>query len=204
MSKDFTTILKGKKAIIVELDDVLFPVKDYDLQVYYLFAQFLEMSGEEPASAMMDFLKSQTVLAGRDEMFDRLNEAFDYVGKYRTNFDRLYKTARLPLKLFMYQSMFDFLASAVKCDIPVFLVTEGDAETELNKIKQLNWLGLEKNIKIFFADAQDQPFKELISNLLVDNNLSPQDTLMISKNKRKFLASKFVDLTYILSTDINN
>ena len=34
--------INTKQAFVFGLDDVLYPVKDYQLQVYYLFAQFIE------------------------------------------------------------------------------------------------------------------------------------------------------------------
>ena len=40
----YTDIDARKKAFVFELDNVLYPEKDYLLQVYYLFASFLEYS----------------------------------------------------------------------------------------------------------------------------------------------------------------
>ncbi|MET4082539.1 FMN phosphatase YigB (HAD superfamily) [Pedobacter sp. UYP30] len=199
---DITSLLTDKKAIIVELDDVLFPKKDYDLQIYYLFAQFLEMAGEHSAGEIVEFIKEQDNWDDENSIFDRLAQKFDFVKKYKANFDRLYKTARLPLKLFLYQKMCDFLSLAVERGIPIFLVTDGDPETQLNKIKQINWLGLEKNVRIFFADGLEQPIYKVLANLLEDNNLLASEALSVSKNKLVYSRSNSLNLTYVSITEI--
>lgn len=201
---DISSLLKDKNAIIVELDNVLFPKKDYDLQVYYLFSQFLEMAGENSAVEIIDFIKETNHLDNEIDVFNKLSERFDFVKKYKVNFYRLYKTARLPLKLFMYQKMFDFLNFGIQNGIQVFIVTTGDPETQLNKIKQINWLGIEKNIRIFLADEPGQSNLELIAKLLKDNNLLALQSLFVSKNKLVYPASNLVDLPYILATEIND
>ena len=199
---DATGLLKDKKAIIVELDDVLFPKKDYDLQVYYLFAQFLEMTGEHSAADIVQFLKKQEDWASQGDNFEKLVEKFDFVGKYRLNFDRLYKTARLPLKLFMYQKMLDFLNVAISSGTQIFVVTSGDPATQFNKIKQINWQGLEQYVKLFFIEEYRQTFFSVVANLLEDNNLLASQTLTISKNKLVYPPSNFLNLPYILITEI--
>ena len=199
---DVTWLLKDKKAIIVELDDVLFPKKDYDLQVYYLFAQFLEMTGEQSAADIVQFLKKQEDWASEEENFEKLLRKFDFVGKYRSNFDRLYKTARLPLKLFMYQKMLDFLSVAISNGTQIFVVTSGDPETQLNKIKQINWQGLEQYIKVFFIEEHRQTFFSVVDNLLEDYNLLVSQTLTISKNKLVYPPSNSLNLPYVLITEI--
>ena len=49
----------NKKAFIFELDNVLFPERDYLLQVYYLFANFIEFTETVPSSTeLTNFLKT--------------------------------------------------------------------------------------------------------------------------------------------------
>ena len=48
---NYTNIPASKKAFIFELDNVLYPEKDYLLQVYYLFASFLEYTEAFPPAA---------------------------------------------------------------------------------------------------------------------------------------------------------
>lgn len=44
---DAYELVKDKQIVIFELDNVLYPEKDYLLQVYYLFAQFIEYSEQK-------------------------------------------------------------------------------------------------------------------------------------------------------------
>lgn len=201
---DFKEILKTKKAIFVELDDVLFPEKDYDLQVFYLFAQFVELTEQISAKPIIEFLQQQYELCGGEDVFDKLIQKFDFLAKYQVHFNRLFKTARLPLKLFMYQNMLSFLTLAVDNKAQVFLVTEGDPQIQLNKIKQLDWGGLGENVRLFFADELGQSELEVVAELMIKNDLSEQDILFLCKNKIVNQQSNLLNLPYILATDINN
>ena len=57
----------SKTAFIFELDNVIFPAKDYDLQVYYLFGQFMEFTqpGIQEGKRIVD-LRKQKGLSQRE------------------------------------------------------------------------------------------------------------------------------------------
>ncbi|MGY3052514.1 FMN phosphatase YigB (HAD superfamily) [Pedobacter sp. UYEF25] len=200
---DIPLLLNDKKAIFLELDDVIFPKKDYDLQVYYLFAQFLEMTGGHSAAEIVEFFKEQNRLDSDEAVFEKFVQKFAFVSKYRPNFETLYKTARLPLRLFVFQKMLNFLNLAIKNGVQIFVVTSGDPETQLNKIKQINWQGMEQYVKVFFTEELGQTFYSAVAKLLLDHNFLAADTLTICKNKLVYPPSNSLNLPYVLVTEIN-
>ena len=199
---DITAILKNKEAVIFELDDVLFPGKDYLLQVYYLFAQFIEYTEQKDAATTLTFLQAEFNQNGVDELFDKTAAQFGIDPKYKHNFELLHQNARLPLKLLLYQTMLDLMQELVVNRKKIYIVTAGNPEQQLNKIKQTEWNGLEQYLTVYFTDELKLQKSEIFQNILNDNNLLADDVLVIGANNFDEQQSKIVNLPYIRSLEI--
>lgn len=105
----YSEIDERKKAFIFELDNVIYPEKDYLFQVYYLFASMLEYTELFDAKVMTDLMVNTYNAEGKEMVFDRLKEKFNIDERYRVNFHHLMHTVKLPLKLLVYQQALDFL-----------------------------------------------------------------------------------------------
>ncbi|RZK90891.1 MAG: haloacid dehalogenase [Pedobacter sp.] len=193
---------KDKQIVFFELDDVLFPSKDYLLQVYYLFAQFMEYSEQKNAQSILDFMRLEYENAGANNLFEKTAQQFELSNTYKHNFDLLHKNARLPLKLLLYKNMLLFLQELVVNRKQIAIVTAGDPEQQLNKIKQTEWNGLEKYLTVYFADELNQPKAEIFQNILNNNNLLVNDALVVGANKFDEQQSKLINLPYIVSLEI--
>lgn len=170
----------SKKAFVFELDNVLYPERDYLLQVYYLFANFLEYTETYPAAKdLTEFFKKAYENAGSHLIFDKAAEAFGIDKKYRENFDRLHKQAKLPLKLLLFEDILKLLQDIVVDRKGIFIVTAGDPVQQLNKIKHIDWHGLEKYLRVYFADeVNPKPSPDVLSNILSSHNLETGDVLV--------------------------
>jgi FMN phosphatase YigB (HAD superfamily) len=199
---DNFTFAKDKQLVIFELDDVLFPSKDYLLQVYYLFAQFIEYTEQKSAPSILDYMRSHYEANGTEDLFLKTASQFGLDEKYHHNFDLLHQTARLPLKLLLYQNMLQFLQELVVNRKKIVIVTAGDPEQQLNKIKQTEWNGLEQYLTVFFVDELNQPKSEIFQNILNDSNLKAKDVLVVGANNFDAHQSKLINLPYIESLEI--
>src|ERR1700749_3822517 len=103
---DFDT---RKEAFIFELDNVLYPEKDYLSQVYYLFASFIEYTEQVDAKEATDYMVATYLEKGKYAVLDELCRQFNLDEKYEDNFDRLNRTAKLPLKLLLFEDMLKLL-----------------------------------------------------------------------------------------------
>ncbi len=169
-----------KKALIFGLDDVLFPKKDYLLQVYYLFANLLEYTETvPPAKDLTEFLKSAYMHHGESGLFERAAEVFGINSKYRVHFDRLHLTAKLPLKLWLHKPVSDAMRAAHENGKQLFILTGGNPALQLNKLQHMEWEGLEGVVKVYFADELIDQQKEPMAYLLAENGLTAQDILYI-------------------------
>ncbi|MEH3115597.1 HAD family hydrolase [Pedobacter terrae] len=199
---DASQYVKDKQLVIFELDDVLFPEKDYLLQVYYLFAQFIEYTEQKSAQPILDFMRNEYENKGTTKLFEKTANQFGIDNKYEYNFDLLHQSARLPLKLLLYKNMLEFMQELVVDRKKIVIVTAGNPEQQLNKIKQTEWNGLEQYLKVYFADELGQPKVEIFRNILNDNNLLVNQALVVGANKFDEQQSKSINLQYIVSLEI--
>jgi phosphoglycolate phosphatase-like HAD superfamily hydrolase len=186
-----------KKAFIFELDDVLYPQGDYLLQVYYLFSNFIEFTETFPSAAdLIEFFKKAYLNHGDEGIFDRVKEVFGINEKYRDNFDRLYYTARLPVKLLLFSNVLSLLQEIVIDRKDIFIITNGKPEIQINKIMQTEWNGLEKYLKVYYAQEINlKPESDVLSYILKEHNLLRKDLLIIGTTltDKAFAVSNGVD-----------
>ena len=170
----------SKKAFVFELDNVLFPEKDYLLQVYYLFANFLEyLEGYPSANDLTQFMKKVYENHGEEQIFDKAKEVFGFDEKYRENFSRLHGEAKLPLKLLLFQNALSLLQDIVVDRKELFIVTGGNPIMQLNKIRQTDWNGLEKYLRVYFADElAPKPATDIIDMILEKYGFHAKDILI--------------------------
>jgi FMN phosphatase YigB (HAD superfamily) len=195
---NYIDIDSRKKAFIFELDNVLYPEKDYLYQVYYLFASLLEYTELINAKATTDLLVNTYVNEGKEFVFDRLKEKFNVDEKYRANLKHLMITAKLPLKLLLYQNMLNLLQEIVVDRKKIFIVTNGNPKQQLNKIKQTEWRGLEQYLTVYFTEeSTPKPEPDTIDLLIKDHNLQRRDLLMIENAEIDRLCAEASGIDYI-------
>ena len=176
----FEDYIKNKKAFILGLDNVLYPENDYLLQVYYLFAEFIEYSEQLNAKAILVFMQQEFESHGIVNIFEKTAVQFNIPKKYKDNFILLHQNARLPLKLLLYQQVLSFLQEVVIERKDIFLLIDGDPIQQLNKIKQIEWHGLEKYLKVYFADEfEPKPSQKSLQYIIDQNQLAKQELLMV-------------------------
>jgi len=202
--ENYSDLINRKQAFIFELDDVLFPVKDYDLQVYYLFANFLEFhEGFPPANDVIQFMKKVYEKHGPDRIFDKAKEVYTFDEKYRGNFERLGREAKLPLKLLLFQNILSFLQEIVVDRKQIFIVTAGDPLQQLNKIKQIEWHGLEEFLKVYFADEiKPKPHTDVLRFLMDENKLGESDVVIVGASDTDSKFAETAGIEYMEVSDL--
>lgn len=144
---------KDKKVYAFELDDVLFPRRDYILQVYYLFAQFVDFTeGKNAALEIVDFMKDTYESAGEEGMVEKMQHQFKLTKDYTENFARLLANAHLPAKLFLYDDVRDVIVQLQNNQKYVAVLTKGNPVEQLNKLRHIDWQGLDNALKVYFVD----------------------------------------------------
>jgi FMN phosphatase YigB (HAD superfamily) len=193
----YSEIDQRKSAFVFELDDVIYPEKDYLFQVYYLFASFIEYTELFDAKVITDLMVTTYNTEGPDKVFDTVKEKFALDEKYRINFQHLLLTVKLPLKLLVYQTVLDLLQDIVVDRKKIFIVTNGNPALQLNKIKQTDWHSLETYLTCYFAEETlPMPESDVLELLMKEHNLKRNDILMIGKSKDSVLCAETCGVDY--------
>src|SRR5690606_29414587 len=181
----YSDIDTSKKVFIFELDDVLYPQQDYILQVYYLFANFLEYTESfPPAPELTEFLKKSYLQHGSEGIFKKASEVFGIDAKYEENFNRLHSTAQLPLKLLLYPTVLELLKELVQNQKAVYIFTKGNPLIQLNKLKHLDWQGLDRMLKVYFYDElKVLPDIDPLDYIIKENNLTTSEVALIGRDE---------------------
>ena len=179
----YQDIPNHKNALIFELDDVLIPQKDYDLQVYYLFANFIEyLEAFPPAQEMLAFMAKRYEINGQWLMFEETAKTFGLDAKYQENFNLLFTNAKLTLKLLLYKEALELLQELTINRKQIYLLTSGNPQQQLNKITQTEWHGLDKYLKVYFADEFGPKLSLVALEYLIEENDLNRDEMMIISN----------------------
>lgn len=196
-------LLKAKKALIFGLDNVLYPEKDYLLQVYYLFSEFMAYSVQADAKAMVAFMQQEFMRSGSEGLFARTAAEFGLPLKFEENFIRLHQNARLPLKLLLYQQVLTLLQELIIDRKKIFLLIDGDPVQQLNKIKQLEWHGIEQYLTVYFSEEiGGRSSEKSIIFILENNELDKEDVILVGRSKSEENFAENVGVTYFSLDEI--
>jgi len=162
-----------KKVYVFELDDVLFPKKDYLLQVYYLFANFIEFTETFPQQGdLVNFMKNHLENQGEESLFEHTQATFGFDMKYKEHFERLHVNAVLPLKLHLFDHITALFSRLNAEGKEICVLTKGNPLEQLNKVKFVDWGEFSNRIKIYFQDElafrQIDPTQFLAQEFAVD------------------------------------
>src|SRR6202012_3853084 len=139
---------------------------------------------------------------GKDAVFDALKQKFGVTEKYRANFEQMMLNIKLPLKLLVYNSILELMQQIVVDRKQIFIVTNGNPEQQLNKIKQVEWNGLENYLTCYFADElKPKPETDVIEKLLQDKNLRRKDLIMIGATEADLLCAQNSGVDYLTVDD---
>lgn len=150
MNDDINKALTEHEVFIFGMDDEIYPAKDYLLQVYYLFAQFMEYTLQIPSAEILQFMTKYYQSTGEEGLFPATADAFSIPDEFHEKFQNLHQTARLPLKLLLYKEALDDLKKIAEHNKILILLSDGNPAIQLNKIRQTEWNGLEPLIKVYF------------------------------------------------------
>jgi phosphoglycolate phosphatase-like HAD superfamily hydrolase len=113
-----------------------------------------------------------------------LKEKYSLHEKYRQNFRHLNINAKLPLKLLLDEGLLTFMQDIVVDRKKIFILTNGNPEQQLNKIKQTEWHGLEPYLTCYFADEiAPKPETDSLDLLIKNHNLQRRNILMIGNSE---------------------
>lgn len=192
-----------KKAFIFDLDDVLYPAKDYYYQIYYLFANLLEYTELNSAAKTTELMIDTYNKKGAGEVYNQLVARLNIEEKYRDKLEIMLLTSRLPLKLLLFKNMLSFMQEVVTDRKKLFIVTNGNPQQQLNKLRQIEWHGLEPYLICYFADESlPKPEPDVLHLLMEEHGLERRDLFMIAGSTTDVLCAETCEIDHINAGEI--
>lgn len=176
----FDQLIERKKAFVFDLDNTLYPEKDYLFQVYYMVGQFIEYHETYDHQIITKYLIDEFEKNGRAHIFDKLIQQFNLKEEYVENCIRLLRTARLPLKLLLFKEAEWMLHELVAKGKELFILTNGHPEQQYNKVTQIEWNGLHKHVRCYFAnEIVPKPEPDGLFKIMEEHQLKAEDLVFI-------------------------
>lgn len=176
----FDQLVERKRAFVFDLDNTLYPEKDYLYQVYYMVGQFLEYQETYDHQIITKYLIDEFEKNGRAHIFDKLIQQFNLKEEYVENCIRLLRTARLPLKLLLFKEAEWMLNELVNKGKEIYILTNGHPEQQYNKVTQIEWNGLHKNIRCYFAnEIVPKPAPDGLYKIMEEHNLTKDEMVFV-------------------------
>lgn len=190
-------------AFIFGFDNILYPEKDYLLQVYYLFSEFMEYTEQLDAKDITDFMQLEYANHGQVNIFEKTAAKFNIPQKYLYNFDLLHENARLPLKLLPFQKILSFLQEIVIERKAIYLLVTGKPLMQINKIKQLEWHGLEKYLKVYFSEEFEPSLSSNSIDFIVEQHkLNKEEILYIGNEIEEQEVARKAGIEFLYATKL--
>jgi FMN phosphatase YigB (HAD superfamily) len=202
----FDQLVEKKKAFVFDLDNTLYPEKDYLYQVYYMVGQFIEYQETFDHQIITKYLINEFETKGRAHVFDKLIEQFNLKPEYVDNCIRLLRTARLPLKLLLFKEAEWMLNELVEHKKQIFILTNGTTDQQYNKITQIEWNGLQKHITCYYAnEIAPKPAPDGLLKIMEDHQLKAEELVFIGdadidENCAKAAGVEFVYIESLVSS----
>ena len=203
MALNYSDIDPRKKAFVFDLDNVLYPAKDYYYQIYYLFANLLEYTELNNAARTTELMIHTYTNEGEGKVFDKIVTELGVDEKYRKNLEIMLLTARLPLKLLLFKNMLELMQNLVTDRKKLFIVTNGNPQQQLNKMRQVEWHGLEAYLTCYFTEETlPKPEPDALHLLMKEHSLERRDLVMIAGSETDTLCAEACGIDHINAKQI--
>ena len=119
--------------------------------------------------------------SGEHELFERVCRKFSLEPKHLESFTSMHVHAKLPLKLLLYKEVLALLVFLIGEGKLVSILTKGNPLIQLNKVKQMEWNGLDKFIKVYLYDEIVLKSElEPLDYLLFENDVSATEAVFFT------------------------
>ena len=184
--------------VMFDLDDTLYDEKKYLFPAYEKIAIYIaENNSEVKINSLLLFFKTEFINNGRSNLFEKAKKKFK-VKFSVTHCLLLMRSLSLDVKLTLFKNSFDLLSNAI-LKSNICIVTNGNPLQQKNKVNLIDWKGLDKKIKFYYANEVDpKPSKKIFTDKIkYDYNINTNRVLMIGDSLTDYNFSKTIGCSFI-------
>jgi len=153
MAKKSISDLLGYSLFIFDLDNTLYNEEDYLFQAYKVICdRYSTLEPGQDKRSLFDLMIKIYYQEGRDKLFDRFLETTGSDKKYMTLFLSILRTFKPEKPLLINKTVLEFLHLLAEKKKNMYVLTNGNPQQQRNKIRHIEWQGLDKYINFIFAE----------------------------------------------------
>jgi len=186
------------KALILDMDNTLYPETDYLRFVWkYLELQY-SYDTPDKENSIADWLEDDFKKKGRSGLMNRFARVFQLPeDKVLKTYLNVLKTIELKDQLQVY-SEWKYLAELCKSHvIQVFIISNGNADQQENKYRQLNLYGIPIQEAVWANNWKPKPEPEAFEYLIHKYSLDPADILSVGDSESDAEVSRKMGIDFI-------
>jgi len=195
------------KLIVFDLDNTLIVEKDYLFKAYEDIAFFLEKKYSVERLKIEKYLKNEFTINGRLKLFDKMIDHFKISEVEMNSILNILRTVKPRKKIRLIENMKPILKMLVNNGIPYVIFTNGNVRQQKNKVANIQWEGLQKDI-IYASEIDPKPEVISFSTYLSKNKIeiNKDEILMIGdSNVDQLFAENFgCDFKHVSTLKWNN
>ena len=194
------------KRVLIDLDNTIIEENDYLFDAYCSIARYLSDIYDKDQNELFNFLIRTFEKEGRINLFDKLERKFNLVNMDLEKVLYLLRNVKLNHPLSVRDKVVNLLRLLKHLGIPFTIVTNGNVVQQKNKIAQTDFMDLEYDFDIIYAnETSPKPAKDSFiaycnrQNIVINGN----DLLMIGDSVVDSMFAQNLGCNFLNVNEIN-
>ena len=173
-------LFKNYDNLIFDLDNTLYPENRYLDGAYKNIANFLAQNNSVSSEKIYNYLTLQFSESGRHLLFDRLLSNFNIDSNIKPEMIKILRTFKPKSKIKLYSKIYKTLPDLISNSKYSFVITNGNVEQQKNKVRNINWRNINKNLIFIYANQfNKKPSPDSFNFIKKKYFIDPKKTIMI-------------------------
>ena len=188
---------------IFDLDNTIYKEEDYLFQAYIAIARkFAKEFPEYNEQYLFQILIDLQLKYGREKLFDRFLIKINLDSSYIPICLNILRSFKPEKKIEVNETVKTILSNLKNLKTPVFILTNGNVMQQKNKIKNINWGGLDNYLHFVFAsDIEPKPSSAGVEYILNKSGTGKDKAVFIGDSEVDQLCAENSGIDFI---SINN
>ena len=166
-------------AYFFDLDDTLYPETSYLFPAYKEIAKYVAKKYNLDSKELYHFLEERFLECGRNKLFNKMNKHFGIPDIEIDEYLKILRNYTPGNKLPLYENMKSLLKKLNGLKKKIFIITNGNVTQQKNKIKNLDWDGIEITDTVYANMLKPKPSPTAIKSIIDKYKLTPKECLFI-------------------------
>lgn len=196
----------GFSLYIFDLDNTIYQEEDYLFQGYHAIAEYFALKDSSlDATDLFLILKNIYQEEGREKLFNKFLETIDTDHSHIPICLKILRTFNPAEKLHINSIVKTFILDLITRGKIIFVLTNGNTLQQKNKIKNINWDGLDKSIQFVLANEfEPKPSPAGVEHILNISGVKKTKTLFIGDSEIDKLCAINSGITFLNVKNLSN